>query len=294
MERGNIDTAGASNTVRGILDAYLVACEGRLAENTFDIRLRACRRFSQRHGGLLISQVKPFHANESCDAEWANGSRRLYLISLKAGFNWAVKEGLIPSNPLRSVVLPTDTTSSRERTLQPGDWQTIMGKLAQRRHVCLRRLVIALKGTGARPGELTNARVADWNDDIGAIVYYRDAARRSGEHRHKTGKTKDRIIYFPTELIGMVRAHIADKSPTDWLFPTRAGTRYSRATLTSCFRRIRERTGFDWLVPYTFRHGFATERILAGQSLVLQRGFRLCIYAAASCGTGLPCSLRRW
>ena len=44
-----------------------------------------------------------------------------------------------------------------------------------------------------------NATVGDWRGDIGALVYYRDDARRVDEFAHKTSGKKDRVIFFTGE-----------------------------------------------------------------------------------------------
>jgi len=279
MESGNLDTAGDSNTVRAVLDAYLQAAETVLRPNTFKVRLKACRLFASRYGELQVNAVKPYHA-ESVIAEmqqerqlpgrsvkWSHGTARLFTVSLKTAFNWATKAELLTRNPLAKMKLGTDRTASRERTLTPGDFKTILTALTLPRQQYLRRLLIALENTGARPGELTAATVADWYDTIGAIVYYRDDARRDDEHRHKTARLTDRVIYFSGEALTMVRTLLQGKKAGELLFPNSNGNAYGNVLLSNCVGRLRERTGLKHLVPYSFRHTYATDWILKGGNI---------------------------
>jgi hypothetical protein len=168
MEAGNLDTAGDDNTVRAVLDAYLVAAETKLAPNTFEVRLRQCRIFAARYGDLPVTAIKPYHVEAIITemakprqvgkrrrpCSWKPGTVRTFLAAVKRAFSWAVKAELITKNPLRHVPLPDDRTASRERTLTPAEYQIILGALCKKRHTRLRRLVVALENTGARPGEL--------------------------------------------------------------------------------------------------------------------------------------------
>jgi integrase len=275
MEVGNLDTAGDSNTVRAVLNAYLNAVK----PGTFRLRLQACKLFSDRWGSLRCADLKPFHC-EQIIAEmrserkvgkqicrWGDGQAGIFITGLKAGFNWAVKQQVIDRNPLATVSVPKSTTKSRERILKPEEHAIVLGALTTRRTTNLLRLIIALENTGARPGELCNAKVEDWHDDISAVVYYRDSARREGEFRHESSRRKDRVIYFTGYALKMVRDLVSQKKPGQHIFPTRSGRRYEDRHLVGCFRELRKRTGLPHLVPYVYRHTFATRRLTRGESV---------------------------
>jgi len=53
----------------------------------------------------------------------------------------------------------------------------------------------------------------------------------------------------------------------DHLFPTRSGRRYEDRHLVGCFKAIRERTGLQHLIPYVYRHTFATRWLKKGESV---------------------------
>jgi integrase len=262
-----------------VLNAYLAAMDGKCKPRTFKLRLDACKLFGERYGQYRCSDIKPLHVHEIIAErrqgrvvkgqfhKWGDGQAGVFILSLKAGFNWAVKQQMIDRNPLATVSVPKSVTKSRERVLTPAEHATVLAALTGPRTACLRRLVVALENTGARPGELTNAKVGDWRPDIGALFYHRDTARREGEFSHKSSRKKDRVIYFTGEALEMVRELVRDKPADALIFPTRTGRNYTDRGLNSCFKGIRERTGIGHLVPYVYRHTFATRWLKAGESI---------------------------
>ena len=142
LEKGNLDTAGDGNTVRVILDSYLKHAETKDRASTFRLKLQACRLFAGRWGELPCTQVKPFHAEQVIAehrqertsgkqrkqrVKWGDGSVRIFIQYLKAGFNWAVRQELIARNPLHALQPPPDRTLSgagpdaRGTRSRPGD-----------------------------------------------------------------------------------------------------------------------------------------------------------------------------
>jgi integrase len=279
MEVGSLDRAGDSNSVRVVLNAYLNAIDNVLKPGTFRLRLEACKLFSDRWGGLRCADIKPFHCEQIITemrrerkvgkqvCKWGDGQAGIFIMSLNAGFNWAVKQQLIARNPLATVSVPKNSTKSRERTLTPEEHQAVPGALETKRTNNLRNIVVALENTGARPGELCNAKAQDWHDDVGAIVYYRDSARRESDFSHKSGRKKDRVIYITGEALEMVRELVKKRLPGQYIFPTRTGRRYEDRHLVGCFKELRKRTNLPHLVPYVYRHTFATRWLTKGESV---------------------------
>ena len=151
--------------------------------------------------------------------------------------------------------------------MTPEDHAAVLQHLRNPRSKSVRRIVVALENTGARPGELTNARVRHFFPDIGALIHFADENRRPGDFRHKlAGKGKDRVIYFTGEGLDLVKELCAGKNPDDLLFPTSRGTKYTRHVLDFRFRRIAERAGLSCdFVPYSYRHTLATRWLMAGK-----------------------------
>lgn len=234
LEKDNLDAAGEENTVRTLFNAYLDACAGTVAEKTLANKKAALTAFVDKYGGLKAKDVKPRHAREVIDErrkgrtvskqfgrgnvtqrrfKWGNGQERLFIAQLKAAFNWAVEQDLIPRNPVggKRLKAPPERTRTRDRVVTPEDHAAVLQHLRNPRSKSVRRIVVALENTGARPGELTNARVRHFFPDIGALIHFADEKRRPGDFRHKlAGKGKDRVIYFTGEGLDLVKELCAE------------------------------------------------------------------------------------
>lgn len=277
MEQGSLEQSGDANSVRAICNAYLAAQEkrkeeGRNTQRTFTIKLQILTEFVNHYGDMRVSDLKPYHAEKIClnKKTWGNNQKRLFLTYLKNTFNWAVKNELVNRNPFLAVELPKQITKSRERVITDAEHQQVLTYLCRPKHRSLKRLILALHNTGARPSELRNATVKDFNNEHGAIVYHADDIRREGEFSHKTSsKGKKRVIYFTGEVLQMIKEWVKEKRPTDLLFPTNRGAKHSDVNLDRSFKRVRERLNLPHFVPYAYRHTFATRWLTQGKSIEL-------------------------
>jgi integrase len=269
LEMKNVGSAGDENKVRSLCEAHLQAYHGKRSERSFEIRTNMIQIFCDKWGELRVSEVKPWHAEQIITEHpaWGANAVRLFLTQVGAAFTWGMKQELVSRNPFRAIEKPSPTTCARERIVTPEEHTAILSLFPDRgRSRNLRRFIVALENTGARPGEIAAASVKDFNTDKGALVYYREAARRQDEHRHKNARRKDRVIHFDGDALEMVKAICAGKEPDELIFPTNKGRQYSSHCLDNCFRTIRRRLGVT-AVPYSYRHTLATRWILANGSI---------------------------
>ena len=284
LDMEDLPEQGTTARVRAVLDAYLQAVERKVRATSFQRKLALLRLFSKRHGDQPVWAVKPLMIEEfilemrrgrmvkSAVGErlvrWKKpGIERTFLIQLKAAFAWAVKQQILPFHPLVNVETPPAQTKARERIVTPEEHGRVMASLTRSNQRTLRNIIIALEATGARPGELLSARAGDFDHDLGAIVYYADDKRREDEFAHKSSRRKDRIIYFTGTALAMIRDLCAGKNKTDVLFPNSRGKQCPGNTLVTSFERLRERLGLPHLVPYAYRHTFATRWLMRGGSI---------------------------
>jgi integrase len=276
MEVGSLPTAGDGNTVRVVLDAYLQAIEGKVTEGTFNLKRRDYLLFADRWGTLACSAIKPLHAQEiisemrrprhvhSQTYRWNDPQVRNFLKRLKAAFNWAVKHEYITRNPLVSIELPEDCVKREVRVVTTEQHTAVLKALRQPRQRNFRNLVIALENTGARPGELANARVANWDDQNGCIVHHRTALLKPGLYRHKTARKKDRVIHFRDGALVLVRELIKGKKPEELIFPNRGGGVYGDDEISHRFARLRKATSIEGLTAKSYRHTLITRLLMKG------------------------------
>ncbi len=282
IEMGDAHRAGGGNKVGVVLAKYVLHIETRRRPSTVKIRRDAFKAFGAQYGELAVADLKHHHVYEFLARQrarqpggtgakgrgrprgWGDGNTRIFLTGVQAALNWAVKSGLIPTNPLRGVEMPQPRSRSREALVTPEQHRKLL-ELASPR---LRPVIVCLENSGARPGELTAATAKDWDDALGALVYHADTTRREDEFGHKTSREKDRIIVFTGEALEIMRGLVA-AHPTGPLFRNRTGRPWTPTTIWERFKKLREQVGNPHLTPYSYRHTIATGLLKAGRSIDL-------------------------
>ncbi len=195
---------------------------------------------------------------------WSDATVSTFRTVAFAVFNWAIEAKLVSSNPFAQVDDPGIRSRSRDCLLTPEQHAQAVQAC---RYGGMRRLLVALENTGARPGELTAARGVNWNDKLGAIIYHGDKRRRKDEFRHKTaGKEKDRVIYFTGPTLAYLRER-AKLGPDVILFPNKNGRPFDHNSVKSGINLIAKRLGLPGFSAVSYRHMFATNWLKAGKSI---------------------------
>ena len=109
--------------------------------------------------------------------------------------------------------------------------------------------------TGARPGEVAAITAENFDAERG-IVRLR---------AHKTAhKGKQRIVYLTPELTALCR-QLAALYPEGPLLRSATGLPwYDTCYLAECVRKLRKKLGVKGVIPYGYRHGFATDALANG------------------------------
>jgi integrase len=277
LELDGVESAGARNTVRAILEKYVQHIEARMKPGTVELRAQNYRPFVQVHGETAVGNLTHFQVEEFIDemrkprtyrghkVRWGNGSVRTFIDSLQAALNWAVKKQLIPKNPLKGLEKPDFTSRSRDCLVSPEQHLRIVNAASK----SFRPFVEVLEATGARPSELAAATAQAFDAKIGALVYYPETTRKEGEHSHKSArKKKVRKIYLTGRALQIVKT-LCMKHPEGPLFRTRRKLIWTIPEITSRLRVIRAKVGMPKLTAYSYRHTFATRWLESGKSVEL-------------------------
>lgn len=283
---GNMDRAGDENTVAVICEAYLQAIDGKRAARTFRLKQQMLQLFLDTCGGMRCSEVKAFHleqiaavmrqprkvGNQVC--RWGDRQTAIFYVNVGSAFTWAMRKELIRHHPLKSldgqyrVDMPEYKTRSRERIVTADEHGHVMTLLFKPRHQPLKRIMIALEDTGARPEELYRATVGDFSHAEGVIVYHAEDKRRTDEFRHKNARRgKTRRIMFTGACLEMVRSLCAGRKAGECIFLEKSGKPFTVKSLDEHFRRIRLWTGYKHFVPYCYRHTLSTNFLAGGGSI---------------------------
>jgi integrase len=168
-------------------------------------------------------------------------------------FNWAIDDAGLIHGPNPFARVKALETKSRERLMSREEYR----KLLEAAGPALRDVLVALRYTSARPGEV---RVLEWRMvDWGRKLWVLPA--------HKTRRTSKakapRVIAFPPEVEEVLRRRAAAKGPGDRVFLTSGGKPWTKHRLSEAFDAARKKAGLDsdgeQLVLYSTRHTILTE-----------------------------------
>lgn len=284
-EQANAFTAGNRNPVRLVLDEYLKALEPTASANTLQVRLAVLREFCKtemadwpssrltpaavehwlagmRRPRTIRRQLPRGKGEVERQTAWGDARVRTAVDTLLAAFHRAVRVRLIQDNPIRGLQAPPARSRSRECVFEGDQSARLIGRLrGDTRLVC-----VCLANTGARPGEVLLATAADWCDREGALVYHASDRRLAGEGKHKTArKGKTRRILFTGEALAIMRERVAarPRGPL-WWNSARPPRPLSIRSLQLSVSTAGKALGLRRVVPYSFRHTYATRWLESG------------------------------
>ncbi len=246
-------------TAAHVCDLFLAWSKGQHDDRTFRWYSAFLNSFCNcdQAGTLPAADVRPYHVTHWLDAHpnWHAG-RRNAVICVKRAFNWALAEGLLPENPLRTLRKPPPTR--RERILTADEWRRLYAAVADQE---FRDFLTALRETGCRPGEVRKVTAGNVNLELGVWVL---------EH-HKTRKKTGlpRVVYLTPAMVELCRRLVA-RWPEGPIFrgPEGRGHRhrpFSRNGLRCRFRRLRQKLPqLQGVISYTLRHTFITDALERG------------------------------
>lgn len=224
---------------------------------------------AQKHLGtqLRVGQLKKLHLTKLEGALTADCSPTTVFKAIQAVqrvLNWAVENDLLELSPLTGYKKPRPR--ERTRVIDDGEFQ----KMLRGSSAPFRRLLLALRLTGARPCELRELR---WQE------VHLDVCPSGGEEgtgfiilpEHKTvtrqKNPRPRIIPLPLPIARMIRVLAREPhGPDDHVFLNTDGKPWTRTALHSQMRRLRARVqlgrkGGENIVLYSTRHTFATANV---------------------------------
>lgn len=245
-------------TVRQVAELYLAMGTSTLApRNVVGIR-STFGRFVADLGDLKLSKCKPLDLlnwltqHTEYKSDW---TKSRVVRTVARAFAWCKQMGAIRENPFAGLSHPT---GERGRPMEADEYQTIL----RNTDPLFRRVIVWLRFSGCRPGEMSALKWEDVDLERGCCVLM----------RHKTAKKtrKPRTIVLAPALIKMLVwmwRHFRPLSP--YVFLNERGNPWTRPALALRMMRLRDRTGLPKSCKmYGLRHCYGTEAIKAGVDLV--------------------------
>jgi len=223
-------------------------------------------------GGLMIREatVAPLDrflrsVADNTGAATAKGTRT--VLSQMLGL--AARYDAIPQNPIRDTS-PVSSQRKEIRALSEREVRALRAKLAADKKAVvagLPDLADFMLGTGVRIGEALALRWADL--DLGSAVatvtitgtVVRVQSQGLTIQDHPKSAAGRRRLMLPPFVVAMLLRRQVDQSVAntwDLVFPSAAGTLREPQNLHRQWRNARERAGFGWVTPHTFRKSVAT------------------------------------
>jgi len=210
---------------------------------------------------LAAADVRPYHLLEG-------PSRWHFHQAARRVWTWATKVGRLDRDPLRGHELPP--AGRRERIPSRSERDAILAASSG----FFREFLCVLWSTGARPGELRALRWCDVDlaEGVATLVEFKSKRRMKDAPPVRT-------LFLDEATVAFLRQLREDRSPRpgDAVFTGRHGQPLSGQAVRLNFNRACERAGVDQegerLVPYSLRHGRATELTVGGMPTRLVADF---------------------
>jgi integrase len=198
-----------------------------------------------------VRALKPLHVHAWLGQKsWSQSTQRQAIVAVKRVINWAFDEGYIRRKPLKKLKRPP---MQRRQTLIAAETHQQMLK---RTDSAFGVFLTALRGTGARPGEIRAVTAAMVNVALGVWSL----------PEHKTAKKtgKPRVVYLSPAMLKLTKK-LVDEHPAGPLFRNSRGQPWTANAIRCRMRRMRKAMELpDGTVAYSYRHTYATDGLENG------------------------------
>ncbi|MGC4004626.1 MAG: tyrosine-type recombinase/integrase [Pirellulales bacterium] len=258
-----------------ICEKYLLHVEKNGAPTTLKRYQHYLVDFCLRHGRELARNIRPIQVTEWVDSHttWkSTTTQRDAIESVKSAFGYAKDQGMLLVNPLVDMKRPG--ANERESIITAEMHAELFKEAAHRgyndrgvrRHNTYRIVLIALRHTGGRPQTVSGVTVKDVASDITTWTLDQHKTRKV------TGKPLTIFLSPCMQTVTRILLHARGRSGGP-LFRNSRGNPWSKDSIGHRFRNLREKLGYDEsIVPYSYRHGFATEMLVAGMDATTVAG----------------------
>ena len=246
-------------TVRDVVHLYLTHNAKQYGERSLHERRRVLERFVSGFGDRALDSLTAVDL-----ADWLKRQRRwksqwtqrMAVQIVQRPFNWAVHMRLIEVNPLHG--FSVDEGEPR-RPMTDAEFRASL----RNSDALFRRVLMFLRYSGCRPGEMSLATWPDVDWQRGCVILER--------HKSRKKTRKPRVIPLTPFLVRLLRwLWKQTQDHSGLIFLNTKGNAWNRCNLSIRMQKIRYRAGLpkDCFL-YGTRHAFGTQGVLNGANLKL-------------------------
>lgn len=257
------DPGSVTAPVAALAEAYLRHLDRRVREGSItDASLTNYGRhlvaFCKVLGQRPVRQLRRNDLTQYlAEKRWSPHKQRTAISVLKAMMQWGVDEELLPRNPFarypRPKVEPRSHLISQavhRQMIQATD----LGRESQARAAAFRPILIALRHSGRRTGDICQVMVEDTGPGTWTIHNHKT--------RHKTGSSQ--TVYLSPCLATLTEAAKMGRS-SGVLFRNHLGQAWTPNAIQRRFRRLRERLDLPaGTMAHAYRHTYITQALVNG------------------------------
>jgi integrase len=252
-----------ARTLREIIDWYLDQPEALgTDEASRTERKRNLTLFKAQFGDWPLTKARPallpMFINSPVGPRGKDGgpasawTRKRWASAILSAFNLAVKHGLIDRNPLAGIKMPQGEDG---RDMKEEEFRALLLRATP----VYRRVLMFMRETGARPGEVRAVRVGD--------VFLDDRLMVLEKHKTRAKTRRARKVVLTERAVKLLRWLIPRAGPEGHLFVNSFNRPWTIGALCKNLRQIRAKAGLPKDVKnYGCRHAFGTRGIEAGLS----------------------------
>lgn len=246
-------------TFAELADEFLSDMKARRKQATYEqarfALVRALRIVGTR---VRVSELRRIHLakiEQELTGKCSPTTVRDTIAKVQQVFSWAVQHDLLEVNPLLGYRKPAKR--ARTRVITPDEFQAMLRACA--RNPAFRRVLITLRLTGCRPGELRNLtwEMIDFEQRLWIIPDHKTITTQ----RHP----RPRIIPLPQSVLRLCRRLArAPHAESQHVFLNLQGKQYTKDGMARLMARVRSRAGIglkggENVVLYSHRHTYGTE-----------------------------------
>lgn len=274
-------------TVGQWLDQWLNLKRHQVGPTTFEqydlyLRLYIPPRFRT----LLLREVKPSHLRQ-LDAELlgrkrplAGATRSKVFSHLRAAFEMAVEEGIIPMNPARNVRIKATVQEQQTRRRKAMDDDELRRFMDAAREVAQHALLYTLFSLGLRRGEALGLQWRDIDFEAASVRIERQLKLLGNAPVEGVLKTQgsQRVLYMADDLKVVLLGHRAQERgkagdlglpwhEQRYVFTSEVGTPLHPRNVNRIIAEVCRRAEVPPVSSHSGRHTNITQRLKAGQQL---------------------------